>query len=134
MWQVAAGMVGGACAALSLPAAAVATFALCVLTLGLVSRWPGLVATAAGIVYCGWNMQARLDDRLAPALENRPLAITGTVVSVPQGTLRSLRFRLAPRQQDAAQRLPRLLELTWYDAQSRVVAGEELQLEVKLRR
>jgi competence protein ComEC len=94
----------------------------------------GLRICTRNVALCVWQMQARLADRLEPELEGTVLSLRGTIVSVPQGTLRALKFRFAPVVQPDQPRLPRLLELTWYDAPARVLAGEDLALEVKLRR
>ncbi|HXW10703.1 MAG TPA: DNA internalization-related competence protein ComEC/Rec2 [Steroidobacteraceae bacterium] len=100
------------------------------------SWWP--VAVAVSIAGTSWTLSAALANRLDPALEGQSLSLRGTVVSVPQGTLESLRFRFAPDDGDAgsstAPKLPRIVELTWYDAPGRVLPAERLDLEVKLRR
>ena len=95
MWQVAAGVVSGACVALLLPAtvpAAVVFLAGAVLSCaGTWLRRAWLVAGALGLLLGIWQLQARLADRLAPELEGSSVSIRGTVVSVPQGTLRALK-------------------------------------------
>ena len=90
MWQVAAGLVAGVCLALvvpaSLAASIVVTAAGLVLALAAVLRWAPLAAAALGVLLGLWQLQAQLADRLPVELENQPIRIVGTVVSVPQGT------------------------------------------------
>ena len=62
------------------------------------------------------------------------MRVRGVVTSVPQGTLDVLKFRFSPLPDGDSRALPRLIELTWYDAPTRVDAAETLELEVKLRR
>jgi len=80
------------------------------------------------------QLDAGLADRLDPALEGRAVRVRGVVTSVPQGTLDVLKFRVSPLPDGDSRSLPRLIELTWYDAPTRVEAAETLALEVKLRR
>ncbi|MBK7903639.1 MAG: DNA internalization-related competence protein ComEC/Rec2 [Proteobacteria bacterium] len=80
------------------------------------------------------QLNAGLADRLDPTLEGRAVRMRGVVTSVPQGTLDVLRFRFSPLPDGESRSLPRLIELTWYDAPARVDAAETLELEVKLRR
>ena len=138
MWQIAAGLVAGSCAALSLPQAPPVVLAWVGLCVGVASagawRRPMLLGPGAGFWLTALQLNAGLADRLDPALEGQPVRVRGVVVSVPQGTLDVLKFRLAPQPDPRAPGLPRLLELTWYDAPSRVDAAETLELEVKLRR
>lgn len=134
MWPLVAGFVAG-CGLVALlpelpPAVAIGT-ACCLLTAAAaLARSPVAFAFAAGLAFCWVQARARLDDRLDPSLEGRSLGIRGTVVSVPQGTRQLLRLRFAPERPD----LPRLVELTWYDAGVRPRAAERLELQVRLRR
>ena len=138
MWKLSAGLVGGACPALIVPGAVTATVLVVAACVSLITaaalRWPWLAAVGLGLLLAVWQMQARLADRLSADLENQPLRITGTVVSVPQGTPRALKFRFAPRRTHDVAPDSRLVELTWYDAPTRVLAAEDLEVEVKLRR
>jgi competence protein ComEC len=137
MWRIALGLLAGACFVLLLPQAPPVQARHIAAGLGVVlACWPrlrGLAAAAAGFWFTATQLQSALDDRLDPALEGQALRVRGVVASVPQGTPQALRFRLAP-ESDSAQRLPALLELTWYDAPARIEAAETLELEVKLRR
>ncbi len=134
MWRIGAGLVAGSCAVLCLPQlpvpAAVALVGAGGALLAAVARQPWVAAVALGCLLTGVQLQRGLADRLAPALQNQAIDLSGTVASVPQGTLELLRFRFAPDDE----RLPRLVDLTWYDAPERVLAGERLALQVKLRR
>lgn len=142
MWRIGAGLVAGSCAVLCLPrlppasvvaAASVVTLAAILVALiltAVTSRYAWLLAVALGACLTGLKLHRGFEDRLDPSLQNQPLTIAGEVVSVPQGKLETLKFRFAPDRDD----LPQLLELTWYDAPERVLAGERLELQVKLRR
>ncbi len=138
MWQLAAGLVAGSCAVLGLPQAPPVALAWACLGVGAVVacawRRPELAGLGAGFWLTALQLNAGLADRLDPTLEGQPVRVRGVVVSVPQGTLDVLKFRLAPQPEAGAPALPHLLELTWYDAPSRVDAAETLELEVKLRR
>jgi competence protein ComEC len=137
MWRIALGLLAGASCVLLLPQAPPVHARHIAAGLGAVlACWPrlrGLAAVGIGFWCTAAQLQAALDDRLDPALEGELIRVRGVVASVPQGTLRALRFRLAP-DAGSTQRLPTLLELTWYDAPARVEAAETLELEVKLRR
>jgi competence protein ComEC len=126
--------VAGSCAVLCLPQlpgpAVVTLIAAGGVLLGACVRQPWVVAVAFGCLLASVQLRQGVADRLDPALQNQSIDVAGTVASVPQGTLELLRFRFAPDDED----LPPLVELTWYDAPERVLAGERLQLQVKLRR
>ena len=140
MWRMAAGLLAGSCAVLCLAAPPTSmllwtSLVFCVAA-AVVWRRFWLAAPGVGLWLTALQLQAGLADRLDPAVEGQALRIRGTVVSVPQGSLALLRFRFAPDSHGNRDgtRLPRLLELTWYDAPARVAAAEVLALEVKLRR
>lgn len=134
MWASVAGFAAGCVLVVLLPAlpalAVVGTACLTLTALAAAARSKVLLAFAVGAAFCWCEAQSRLDDRLAPALEGRSLSIRGSVASVPQGTPAQLRFRFAPERAD----LPRLLEVSWYDATFRPRAAERLEIEVRLRR
>ncbi|MEY2920526.1 MAG: hypothetical protein RL261_1831 [Pseudomonadota bacterium] len=138
MWQMAAGLLAGSCAVLSLPQAPPAALVWTGLLVGIVCarawRRAWLLGPAAGFWLTALQLNAGLADRLDPALEGQALHVRGVVASVPQGTLAVLKFRFAPLPEGNSRTLPRLLELTWYDAPTRIDAAETLELEVKLRR
>ena len=140
MWRLAGGALAGCCVVLALPVAIPlwpwpAVSGLLLLALAGMARAAWLGAFVVGALSCLVTLHSALDDRLDPALEGEVLRARGTVVNVPQGTLAALRFRFAPdRAAAGTPRLPACVELTWYDAPSRVLAGERLELELKLRR
>ena len=138
MWQVAAGLVGGACVALVLPATVPLAAAF---VAGACSVAPARGCDAPGSPRPRWLAAGRLAVTRTTRRPARP------------GTRRQLGFDSRHRRLGApghaagtevsrssaghgARRdsLPRLLELTWYDAPTRVLAGEDVELEVKLRR
>ena len=138
MWQMAAGLLAGSCAVLSLaqaPPVALVWACLCVSVASAgVWRKSWLLGPGVGFWLTAMQLNAGLTDRLNPELEGRAVHVRGVVTSVPQGTLDVLRFRLSPLPGGDSHTLPRLVELTWYDAPARVDAAETLELEVKLRR
>ena len=138
MWQMAAGLLAGSCAVLSLPQAppvALVWTGLCASVAGACAwRKSWLLGPGAGFWLTALQLNAGLADRLNPALEGQPVRMRGVVTSVPQGTLDVLKFRFSPLPDGDSPSLPRLIELTWYDAPTRVDAAETLELEVKLRR
>ena len=138
MWQVAAGLLAGSCAVLGLPHAPPVALTWACLFAGILSacvwRRAWLLGPGAGFWLTALQLNAGLADRLDPALEGQAVRVRGVVTSVPQGTLAVLKFRFAPLPDGNARSLPRLLELTWYDAPARIDAAETLELEVKLRR
>jgi competence protein ComEC len=138
MWQLAAGLLAGCCAVLSLPQAPPVALAWACLGASVAAacawRRAWLLGPGMGFWLTALQLDAGLADRLDPALEGRAVRMRGVVTSVPQGTLDVLRFRLSPLPDGDSRSLPRLIELTWYDAPARVDAAETLELEVKLRR
>ena len=141
MWQVAAGALAGSCFVLALPRLpgswawpALVALALLAVAGRVRARWLG--AAIIGALYCAATLMSALDDRLDASLEGRTLRLRGTVVNVPQGTPEALRFEFAPEPvaTSGLRDLPGRIELTWYDAPSRVAAAEQLDLEVRLRR
>jgi competence protein ComEC len=135
---MAAGLLAGSCAVLSLPQAPPVVWVWSVLGTAVLAaalaRRGWLLGPGLGFWLTAMQLQSGLDQRLDPALEGQPLRVRGVVSSVPQGTLAALKFRFSPERHPAEPALPSLLELTWYDAPSRVQAAETLELEVKLRR
>ena len=91
------------------------------------------LAFAAGVILCRADAAARLDDLLVPDLEARILTTEGRVVSVPQPVGHGVRFRFEPFG-SPDQRLPRQIELTWYEPEWWPLPAERLRVEVKLRR
>jgi competence protein ComEC len=138
MWQLAAGLLAGSCAVLSLPHAPAVALAWAGLLVSIacacVWRRAWLLGPGAGFWLTALQLNAGLADRLDPALEGQALRVRGVVTSVPQGTPDVLKFRFSPLPDADSRSLPRLIELTWYDAPGRIDAAETLELEVKLRR
>ncbi|HEX7054040.1 MAG TPA: DNA internalization-related competence protein ComEC/Rec2 [Burkholderiales bacterium] len=98
-------------------------------------RWRALwllAAFAAGFFWAAAWAQWRLDERLAPALEGRDLAVVGVVAGLPAATERGVRFDFEVESGDAP--LPEKLLLHWYDPAARVHPGERWSLAVRLRR
>ncbi|OYT94659.1 MAG: competence protein ComEC, partial [Pseudomonas sp. PGPPP3] len=85
-----------------------------------------------GFVWVCTSAQWALDDRLAPALDNRTLWLEGQVTGLPARGDGVLRFQLeAPQARNVL--LPQRLRLSWY-AGPQVRAGERWRLAVQLRR
>ena len=107
------------------------------------SRWRLLgvfgVALALGFAVTGRQASQRLNDRLAPLLENRTLTLTGTVAGIVD-TARSgsgparRRFEFLPVRPPAG--VPSRLRLTWRQADPSASApapGELWRVEVRLK-
>jgi competence protein ComEC len=93
---------------------------------------PAAVLVAAFSV-AALDARARLADWLPKELETETLSITGVVDSVPQRRADGVRFEFAldPRTDT---RLPRRVELSWYDLAETPQAAERWSLDVRLRR
>lgn len=85
-----------------------------------------------GFAWACTSAQWALDDRLAPALDNRTLWLEGQVTGLPARRDGVLRFQLGAAEARNAQ-LPQRLRLSWYDGPP-IQAGERWRLAVKLRR
>ena len=115
---------------LAAPGLLIATACL-LATTALALRLHPLLAVAVGLLL-GWHeLDSRLADRLDPALEGVTLTVRGQVVSVPMPAGEGIRFRFEPEHPAG---LPRLIELTWYDAPGMPLPAERLELELRLRR
>jgi competence protein ComEC len=89
-------------------------------------------ALAAGFFWAAACAHWRMDERLAPSLEGRDIALTGVVASLPAISERGVRFELDVEASEA--RLPRRILLTWYEPEAAVHAGGRWSLTVRLRR
>ena len=86
---------------------------------------PWAAAAAAmlmlALASAGWRAQARLDERLASALEGQDLWVTGVVARLPQSGAAGIRFWFEVEQAALGRpggpqvSLPPLLALGWYD-------------------
>ena len=90
-----------------------------------------LVCLLLGMMYAGWRIDTRQQQRLPPALEGVPLQISGHVVELPRRGEFGVRLRLVP-DAGGAHPLPPLLELNDY-AGREWPAGSRWQLQVRLR-
>ncbi|MGB7738392.1 MAG: DNA internalization-related competence protein ComEC/Rec2 [Steroidobacteraceae bacterium] len=135
---MAAGLLAGSCAVLSLPQAPPVALVWAGLCASVAGAWAWrkswLLGPGVGFWLTALQLNAGLSDRLNPALEGQPVRMRGVVTSVPQGTLDVLKFRFSPLPDGDSPLLPQVIELTWYDAPARIEAAETLELEVKLRR
>ena len=98
-------------------------------------RWPRLwpaAACAAGFFWAAACAQGRMEERLAPSLEGRDIAVVGVVASLPAVSERGVRF--AFDVESAGARLPAKILLAWYDTAAPVHPGERWSLTVRLRR
>ena len=93
------------------------------------------IAFAAGVdPVPGSKRGARLADQLDPDLEGRTLAIAGARRFRAAGRWRRACVSGSSPRAAADLRLPRTIELTWYEPDWRPLPAERLALEVKLRR
>lgn len=98
-------------------------------------RWRPLwivAALAAGFFWAAACAHWRMEERLAPSLEGRDIALTGVVAGLPAAGERGVRFELDVEAGEVP--LPRKILLAWYDANGVVHAGERWSLTVRLRR
>ncbi len=136
MLSSALGFAAGTCVLLLLPRLPTATLLAALVLPAAAAGWRlrscTPLAFVAGLALCASEARLRLEDRLAPTLEGRTLAIEGRVASVPQALAQGLRFRFEP--EPGAIPLPGTLELTWYEPEWVPLPAERLALEVRLRR
>ncbi len=88
------------------------------------------------LLACCWalsSFQARLEDRLDPALANQITRITGYVSSVPSADSESVRFRFRPDPEYRKQGLPTVMLVSWYRDRPEISAGEHWQLELRVK-
>jgi len=91
-----------------------------------------LCAVLFGAGYAGLRAELRLADRLAPALEQRPLQVVGHVVGLPQQSDYGPRLRFAVEQAPAG--VPSLLLLSDYSKPTTAWAtGQRWQLQLRLK-
>lgn len=98
-------------------------------------RWYLLVWCIVGVAWAYGHAVARLAQDLDPLLEGRDLPVTGYVASMPESTGEGVQFRFdVDRAAAVGMALPDLLELTWYEPDAQIAAGEKWYLTVRLRR
>lgn len=106
---------------------------LAVIAALLQSRTRLLAMLLLGFGLTELTLQQRLQQRLPEAMSGTPITVTGVVSSLPQTDARSIRFDLDLSHSEPP--LPmRRIRLSWYQGHPQVQAGQQLQLQVKLRR
>lgn len=107
----------------------------CCMLLALAGAWlkylRPVAAFAAGFALLGSAAHEVLEDRLAPALQDRVLQVTVAIEDFPQTIGDSLRFVARPQSRGD---LPEKIRLTWYEPGEHPRLGEHWHLQVKLRR
>ncbi|WP_269530910.1 DNA internalization-related competence protein ComEC/Rec2 [Chitinimonas sp. BJYL2] len=92
-----------------------------------------LLAGLLGFSYAGWRAESRLQQWLAPELEQQTLSITGTVLGLPQPSRYGPRIRFAVEQAPAG--VPDKITLTDYAKPAADwQPGQRWQLKVRLKR
>lgn len=142
MAAIALGLLAGAVAVgwlAVLPAPWLALGALPLVAAAFRWRWLALPAAAAiGFALALASAHARLEPRLASALEGRDLVVSGRVTGLPDYGERRVRFRFAvtrARRGETRVQLPQTLRLAWYGPRRvRVEPGQRWRLTVRLRR
>ena len=87
-----------------------------------------------GLFWSLFQANLYLNDQLPVALENKNIAITGTIINLPQHTDNRLRFEFRPDHHSDF-KLPNILRLNWYRPfPVELNAGEKWQLTVRLKR
>ena len=110
------------------------------LMLSLLLAWryrPRRVASAIPAVLIGLLLatvtaQQRLAERLPASLQGQDLAVSGTVIGLPEQSGRALRFDL--RTEPDGRGLPSHLRLSWYEQAPQLGPGDCLSLMVRLKR
>ncbi len=77
---------------------------------------------------------ARMDEKLAAALERQDLTLEGTVASLPQTLDDGIRFDFHLSDHSAAAQVPVRIRLGWYREYPALKAGERWRLRVRLKR
>ena len=135
MIRIAIAALGGACLLLPLdalpPPPAMAALAVAGLAIGLALRRAEPAAFVVALAWSWLALDARLSQRLDPALEGRDLVLRGVVASVPRPVPEGVRLRIAV---DAGSGLPPLVELTAYDVAEMPRATDRVVAEARLRR
>ena len=104
-----------------------------------------IAAGLSGFSYAGWRAQARLDDELPAAWEERDLRLTGIIDDLPQEGANGTRFAFAVETVDTPVAIvPRRVSLAWFAPRASdadivseapvVHAGERWSLAVRLKR
>ncbi len=115
-------------------------FALCpeVLSLGVLLAgflWgPRAVAV---LLTVGWSMLTAawvMEDRLAPELHGQDIALTGVVCDVPAVNGGVQRFPLVIDTEARGPGVPARVQVSWYDTQTPVRAGERWRLTIRMKR
>ena len=97
----------------------------------------------SGILLATFSAQNQLDKRLPKSLEGNELLISGTVIGLPETREDSLRFRFSvssvllpssSKKFDSRHDFKGIVRLGWYQTQQKIIAGEQWQLKVKLKR
>lgn len=107
--------------------------ALAAVALGLLlTRFLALGACCLGLAWALLNAHWALDDRLAPALEQRVLWIEGQISGLPAVGADSVAFVLAGATSRRDLKLPARIRLNWHGG-PRPLAGERWRLAAELR-
>lgn len=91
-----------------------------------------LAFVLAGFALAAWTGQARMGDRLQPALEGEDIQFSGWVDGLPIRESRSLRFDFLPLAGQS--RLPQRIRLSWYEQDILPAPGDCLTVVARLKR
>lgn len=104
-------------------------------------RWPRVAAASlailVGVMWVTLRAGFILDDHLNPQLEGADIVVTGVVADIPRPGEPGQRFPfdvLHAKQDGAAVRVPKRLQLALYDPDYRPQAGEAWRFSVRLKR
>ncbi len=98
----------------------------------ILAAWLWLAMVALGLGLTGWRSTVYQQTALDPVLEGRNVWVTGTVASLPQRNESGIRFRLA--LESAAENLPPLLDIAWYDKNPPpLYAGERWAMLIRVK-
>lgn len=138
---VAAGLAGGAVAAMAqarLPPSWI-SWSLAAIGLVVLFAWPRWRWIAALVLGFGWaNLHAGwgMAERLPFALEGADLVVEGQVIGLPQRRADQVRFEFVASggEGEAAQLAGRKLRLSWYRSEVMPAPGSEWRLALRLQR
>ncbi|HSN71042.1 MAG TPA: DNA internalization-related competence protein ComEC/Rec2, partial [Steroidobacteraceae bacterium] len=99
--------------------------------LGLLLQSRIFLLVCCGFAWAWLNAAVRLAADLPPPLEGADLAITGCVATLPERATGSVRFGMDVDRTD--ERIPRFVELSWYEPQIELAPGDCLDATVRLR-
>lgn len=136
MGRIALAFLAGHCcvhAAARLPDVSFVVVLLIAVALAALLRAKLLAVFALGIAWAWAHAAAQLAGELPSSLEGEDIAVQGFVASLPDATAREIRFLFDITHAEVS-KVPKRIQIAWYDTTTRPAVGERWQLVVRLRR